>query len=292
MKVSVIVPCYNLGEFVDECIESVVTQDVPDSEIIVVDDGSNDPITLGALNRLPLKYRNLRVIRTEYRNVSLARNTGFADSSGRFILFLDADDMIGDKFLTATISALEARPDCGVAYTDIKLFGLSNGIWKTGPFLFPREIYFGNCIQYCSLIRRSVVETHGGFNPNVPSAEDWDFWITLHCAGVRFLKVPGVYVGYRKRENSLLAQNRPRRPYLINQVILNHKELYSRLFLCPICDDELDRVRGLLRAAVENPHGGAMAKLRGTRLYRQFLCYNVVVRAYRKAWTSVMRGRG
>lgn len=288
---SVIIPCHNHGKFIDECVKSVVTQDVLELEIIVVDDGSTDPITPHALNRLPLEYPNLRVIRTEHRNVSLARNSGFAHSSGRFILFVDADDILGEKFLSATISALEARPDYGVAYTDIKVFGFETGTWKTGPILFPYEIYFANNLQYCSLIRRSVIETHGGFNPNMFSREDWDFWIKLHKSGVRFLKVPSVYALYRKHENSKLARNLSKRPYLFNQIILNHKELYGRLFLYQISNREERRVRGLLQAAAENPNG-AMARLRGTRLYRQFVCYNVVVRAYRKGWTCVMGGGG
>lgn len=284
MKVSVIIPCHNQGEFIDECVASVAAQDVPELEIIVVDDGSTDPGTLDALNRLPLKYRNLRVIRTEHLNVSLARNGGFAHSSGQFILFVDGDDMLGEKFLSTTVSALEARPDYGVAYTDTKRLGLETGTGKTGPILFPEEIYFNNYLTVMSLIRRSVIETHGGFNSNLFSRADWDFWIKLHKSRVRFLKVPGVYACYRKRENGMLVRNRSKKPYLFSQIILNHKELYSRLFLYPISDHEERRVRGLLQAAAEYPHDGVIAKLRGTRLYRQFTCYNVVVRAYRKGW--------
>lgn len=286
MKVSAIITCHDLGEFIDECVASVVSQDVPELEIIVVDDSSTDPRTLEVLNRLPVKYRNLRVIRTEHRNVSLARNSGFVRSSGQFILFVDGDDMLGEKFLSTTVCALEARPNCGVVYTDLKLIGLETGTWVTGPALFPQEIYFDNYLQYCSLIRRSVIETYGGFNHNLFSRADWDFWIKLHMNGVRFLKAPGVYALYRKRGNSMLARSQSKEPYLYNQIILNHKELYSRLFLCPISDREERYVRDLLQAVAENPHNGAMAKLRATRLYRQFTCYNIAVRAYRKGWRT------
>lgn len=291
MNVSVIIPCHNLGEFIDECVGSVVAQDVPDSEIIVVDDGSTDPGTLDKLSRLPVKYRNLRVIRTEHRNVSLARNTGYTHSSGRFILFLDSDDMIGEKFLDATMSMLEAKPEYGVAYTDIQLFGLETGTWVTGPALSPHEIYFDNYLQYCSLIRRSVIDMYGGFDPDFPLAEDWEFWIKLHKNGVRFLKVPGVWARYRKRRNSKLAVNKPGLPCQINRVIVNHKDVYSQFFFRNIGTSEEQNVRALIQTAAEGSHGEPIAKLRRTRVYRLFICYSVVIRAYRKVWTRVMRGK-
>ncbi|MBZ0168994.1 glycosyl transferase [Candidatus Methylomirabilis lanthanidiphila] len=291
MDVSVIIPCHNIGEFLDECIESVVAQDIADMEIIVVDDGSTDPYTLEVLSRLPETYRGISVVRVAHRNVGLARNAGFARSSGDFILFVDADDVLGERFLTTTLDGLRRRQDCGVAFTDVKLFGQVSGMWYTGPFLFAGELYFDNYLQYCSLIRRRVIEVYGGFDA-MPGHADWDFWIKLYKNGVRFLKVHDVYAWYRKRENSMLARIRSQRPHLINRLILNHKEVYSRLFLWTISDREVCRVQGLLQAATEHPHDAATVDLlRHTRPYRQFTSYRAVVRTYQKAWGFVMRGK-
>lgn len=291
MNVSVIIPCHDLGEFIEECVESVVAQNVPESEIIVVDDASTDPNTLQVLNRLPVRFPGVSVARVEYHNAGLTRNAGFALSSGDFILFLDADDMLGEHFLRATLETLTHRPDCGVAFTDAELFGQVTGMWYTGPLLFASEIYLGNYLHYCSLIRRSVIETHGGFNSNVQSTEDWDLWIKLHSAGVRFIKTSGVRVRYRKRADSLLTQNASRRPSLINQVILNHKEVYSRLFLCPIGDREEKHVRALLQASTGCPQDGNLLKrLRRTRLYRQFKPLNLLYRVCQKTFAPVDYG--
>lgn len=283
LTVSVIIPCFNTGEFIEECVESVVGQDVPEMEVILVDDGSTEAATLSALERLAAKYRDHRLVRTRHHNVGQARNTGFAHSSGRFILFLDSDDTIGKDFLSATIRELEGRPDCGVAFTEVELFGLMSGMLQTGPLVFQGEIYFDNYLHPAAMVRREVIEASGGFNPNLVSYEDWDFWIKLHEAGVQFIKVCNVLAFYRRRGNSKLVQNRARRPYLINQLVLNHKEAYGQLFLCPIGDREGRNIRGLLRAASERPTDSNVWKLlRSTRVYRQFLCYSAMYRALRK----------
>lgn len=281
-QLSVIIPCHNLGVFIEEAVASVMDQHTPDTEVIIVDDASNDSFTLDTLERLGVKYPSLCIIRTEYRSLGLARNAGLTNSSGRFVLFLDADDMIGEGFLKATVEKLEERPDCGVAFTNIKLFGLISGTWRTGPLFCAGEIYLDNYLQYCSLVRRSLIEAVCGFNPNVPGYEDWDFWIKLHEAGIRFIKVPDVYAFYRKRDDSMLAQSAPRRPYLINQLILNHKEAYGKLFACPVGELEESRVRELLRAGSGPLQGLATQRLRNTRLYRQFTCYSLLYRASRK----------
>lgn len=289
--VSVILPCFNAGEFIEECVESVVAQDVPDRELIVVDDGSTDRTTVEVLSRLERKF-DVLLIRTENRGISEARNTGFSHSSGRFILFLDSDDRIGENFLRATLHALMERSDCGVAFTDIERFGLENGTWRTGPVLFQAEILLDNYLQPYSLVRREVVETVGGFSPDLTPYEDWDFWIKLHTAGVRFVKVRHVRAFYRKIANGMLATHHWRRPYVINRLILNHKATYERLFTNRIGDREERWVLDLLRDAVDRPQDPEVTRLlRRTRLYRQFICYSAIYRACRKLLGPVIRGR-
>lgn len=282
-RTSVIIPCFNTGDFIEECLESVARQGVPGVELIVVDDGSTQESTRQALRRAAVQYPGLQVIRTEHHNVGAARNSGFTRSSGEFVLFLDSDDLLGKDFLSATLEALAKRPDCGVAFTDIELFGLIRGVWRTGPLWSQGEIYIHNYLQHCSLIRREVFERFGGFNPNLWSKEDWDLWIKLHRHGVRFAKAAGGRALYRKHPNSKLSQNQINRPYLVNRVILNHKAAYGRLFLLPISEDEEERVQKLLQAWLGNKqHPEILKSLRRTRLCRQFTAYSVLYRALRK----------
>jgi len=102
--VSVIVPCYNQGIYLDEAIQSVLGQTYQDFEIIIVDDGSDDGLT-GLTNDLLRDYRRkrTRVIRTENRGVVSARNTAISHARGKYILPLDADDRIGSEYLEKAV---------------------------------------------------------------------------------------------------------------------------------------------------------------------------------------------
>src|SRR2546423_3987847 len=87
-KVSVIVPCYNLGEYLDEAIQSVLSQTYRDFEILIVDDGSTDPAT----QTLLADYRRpkTRVMRMEHGGVSAARNPAISNTTGAYLCALDA----------------------------------------------------------------------------------------------------------------------------------------------------------------------------------------------------------
>lgn len=91
MKISVIIPCYNAAAFVVRAVESVVQQDYPDKEIIIVDDGSTDR-TREVLTSLRRDYPAINLVFSDNRGACAARNTGFENSSGEYLLFLDADD--------------------------------------------------------------------------------------------------------------------------------------------------------------------------------------------------------
>jgi GT2 family glycosyltransferase len=133
------------------------------------------------------------------------------------------------------------------------------------------------------LLRRAVVERAGGYDPAMPPyGEDWDFWLRLHEAGARFVKVPGVRSLYRIRANSLM-RSRWRRPLMINRVVLNHKAAYSRLFGWAIGAREEERILRLLRMAADHPDDQRILEaLRGTRLCRQFECWSLAYRAVRR----------
>lgn len=281
VRVSVVIPCFNAGAWLRECVESVLAQDVPETEVVIVDDGSTDPGTADVLDEVAGDPA-VRVIRGEHRDVSRARDFGFEQTSGRFVLFLDADDKLGEGFLRATVSALEGRPDCGVAFTDVRLFGAQTRTWRTGPLLFPGEIYLYNYLGIFSLVRRECVEAVGGFVPELVGFEDWDFWMKLEGIGVRFVKVRDAVAFYRKHPGSMVDTANEHWSELLHFMILNHKPAYGRLFGYPISAREERRVRELLQASADGSAPRARARLQRTRLYRQFSLYSAVYRACRR----------
>ena len=119
-KVSVIIPCYNLGEYIDEAVESVINQTYQDLEIIIVNDGSTDELT----NHLLSGYTRpkTRVLITPHQGVAAARNTGIKESQGEYILPLDADDKIGIGYVDEAVKILDSDSSVGIVYCDAVFF--------------------------------------------------------------------------------------------------------------------------------------------------------------------------
>ncbi len=115
--VSVIIPCYNHGRYLARAIESVLAQDYPHHEIIVIDDGSKDETAFVAR-----RYEAVKYIYHHNQGLSAARNTGIKHCSGQFLVFLDADDWLFPEALSTNLYYLEQRPDVGFvsgAFTDV-----------------------------------------------------------------------------------------------------------------------------------------------------------------------------
>src|SRR3954452_3864556 len=113
-KVSVIIPCYNQGRYINETIASVEAQTFTDWEIIIVNDGSNEPETIEIL--FDVDCKKIKVIHTENKGVAAARNTGIKAAGGKFILPLDADDLIGVNYLNEAVVFLETNEEVKVVY--------------------------------------------------------------------------------------------------------------------------------------------------------------------------------
>ena len=94
--ISFIVPVYNAADYISECVESILRQTVPDFEVLIVDDGSFDGSEL-ICDEFAEKDQRVRVIHTENCGVSHARNTGIELAKGRYLVFVDADDMVSDR---------------------------------------------------------------------------------------------------------------------------------------------------------------------------------------------------
>lgn len=114
-KISVIVPVFNAEKYVKECLESILTQDFCDYEVICIDDGSTDN-SLEIVSRFEEKYKNVRVIKTINGGVSAARNRGIDEAKGKYIYFIDSDDKFDGnnalKFIVETMEALRLDVLC------------------------------------------------------------------------------------------------------------------------------------------------------------------------------------
>ncbi len=182
--VSVIIPTFNRAMWLHEAIDSVLAQDYPRIELIVVDDGSTDS-TPGVVRTYGAA---LTFMRQSHRGVSAARNQGVAAARGELIAFLDSDDLWLPHKATAQVAQFQQCPTLQACYTD--------EIWiRGGVRVNPRRIHqkysgwiFRQSLPRCTIspssmmMRRTQWDRLGGFDERLPACEDYDLWLRLTCA--------------------------------------------------------------------------------------------------------------
>lgn len=224
-KVSVIIPCYNQGAYLNDAVESVLAQTFRDFEIIVVNDGSTD----GPTNRLLSDYRKpmTRVIHTANQGLAEARNNGIREATGVYILPLDADDKIASTYLEKAVQILEALSNTGIVYCKAETFGAVTGPWLAAEYSL-RGMLLGNLIFCSALYRKEDWQAVGGYKPNMAHGwEDWDFWLSIIELGNEVHRIPEVLFYYHVKEVSMAkSMDAAKRADMHMQVIRNHKDLY------------------------------------------------------------------
>jgi glycosyltransferase involved in cell wall biosynthesis/peptidoglycan/xylan/chitin deacetylase (PgdA/CDA1 family) len=227
--VSVIIPCHNLGAYVSEAVQSVLDQTYQDFEILLIDDGSTDPVT----RHLFASYRRprTRILRSENHGLARTRNLGIREAAGRYVSFLDADDLFEPTFLERTVSVLEADPSLAFASCWLVGFGESSFRWTPGTCDFP-HLLAENTVCTAALTRKDALVSVGGFDDAmpVPGYEDWDLAIGLVERGLRGRIVPEVLFRYRIRPGSMTAsctapENHAR---LMRYIVEKHPDAYER----------------------------------------------------------------
>lgn len=197
--VSVVIPAYNQSQFLADAVHSVLCQTLDDLEVIVVDDGSTDDTAQVASG---IRDPRVRYIYQENRGLSAARNTGIRASTGKYLSFLDCDDLFAPSKLEWLTRALEERPDAGLAAGQAVPIDEEGGrvgaIFDTPPSDDPSKLLLGNPLHVGSvLLVKEWQERVGYFDEDLRSYEDWDLWLRLACAGCRFEWVPKPVSLYR-----------------------------------------------------------------------------------------------
>ncbi len=226
-KVSVIIPCYNHGQFLDEAVESILGQTFEDFEIVIVDDGSTDPGTKELLS--DYSRAKTRVLEKENGHLSSARNHGIERSEGEYILTLDADDLFEKTFLEKAVSILDKSPEIGAVGCLCQEFGVRNRRYdfKTGGGLV--DFLTRNRSSGCALFRRLCWEEAGGYDETMKEGyEDWNFWIAVTKQGWFVHSIPEYLFLYRILEESMSTVAHAKRPQLIRKIVSNHPEVFGK----------------------------------------------------------------
>ena len=198
--VSVIIPCYNDGQYLEEAVMSAFESHYKPLEVIIVDDGSKDELTRKVLRSMELAGN--KVIYAKHGGPAKARNEGIKRANGEYILPLDADDKISPEYITEAVDILQNNPEVGIVYCRADFFDGRTGMWNLPDFSMGRMLY-QNCIFSTGLFRKSDWERAGGYHEEFKRfPEDWDFWLSILGLGLKPYRLDGVYFHYRKRKNT------------------------------------------------------------------------------------------
>jgi glycosyltransferase involved in cell wall biosynthesis len=211
--VSVIIPAYNVAEFIIETLESVFAQTFSGYEIIVVNDGSPD--TEKMEKALAPYFEKIVYIKQRNGGAAAARNAAIAAARGALLAFLDGDDIWLPEYLASQIAALEEKK-CDLVYCDARLFG---GVSDSAETFMGKSPSRGrvttenlisarcNVITSGTLARRETIVEAGMFDAEMSGMEDFDLWFRLAKRGARLDYQTKVLLKYRVRPDSQTGSN-------------------------------------------------------------------------------------
>lgn len=192
-KISIIIPAYQHAKELPDCLESLFAQTIKPFEIIVVNDGSTDN-TSEVLDLY--KNQGVKIIKQENSGANAARNRGFDESFGDFVIFCDADIIMRPDCLEKMAEALEKNPNASYAYSSFK-FGFK--IFKLWPFNSDK---LGQMpyIHTGSLIRRAHFPR---FDEKIKRLQDWDLYLTMLEQGHMGVWIPEILFTVKPRKNGM-----------------------------------------------------------------------------------------
>ena len=260
--VSVVIPAYNCARMIEQSVGSVLRQDYPNIEVIVVDDGSTDQ-TGEAVQRLTQQSDKIKYFSQDNQGPGAARNRGILEASGDYIAFLDADDQLLKGSIAERARFLDAAKGTGLVFSDY--YDLNENCETEGQTPRLAEFIFGshfemideklpNCYiadtdfpqKYLSyhpypvwtgtvMIRKSVVPAAGLFRTDIKSGEDHDYWLrVIGRTQAGYIKKPlAVY----RRSSASLSNSDER--HLRESVILLQDLLYHRAIPAELVKKEL-----------------------------------------------------
>ncbi|MDB4433325.1 glycosyltransferase, partial [bacterium] len=222
-NISVIIPCYNTGQYLGEAISSVLSQTLQDFEIVVVDDGSTDNT-----RKVVDSFEDPRIhyIHQENRGLAAARNAGARNSRGPLIAFLDADDTLMPDKLEAQKTFLEEHPEYGLIaahFERVDAHGepLNPSPVKNlpgGPISIADVLVDCPFATHATLFSREWFERVGMYDEELEAAEDWDLYCRLAIAGCRMYKMNRTICFYRHSPTSMSLRGRRQTEFMLRVV--------------------------------------------------------------------------
>lgn len=250
---SIIIPCYNDWQYVEQAVDSALNQTYPYKEVIVIDDGS-DTKTKGVLKKLELKITKL--ITQANQGQSAARNVGIRAAKGDFILLLDSDDFFEPSFCVKAISLFLNDDEVKIVscFANLLFDDGSSVVYKPQGGMILDFLYTNNALG-TSLFKKADWQNCGGYDVIMRKGyEDWEFFIRLLKNGgyVKIIQEP--LYNYRKRKKTTTEIANKNKYELLNYIYSKHQDLYKENFelfvkslLNRIEREEKEKIKNTLR---------------------------------------------
>lgn len=209
--ISIVVPYYNMHDYIDDTIASIVASNYTCWEVIIVDDGSPLPAAQQKICALEAQYNNdkrFKFIRKSNGGLGSARNAGIAHACGRYVLPLDSDDVIHSEYLALAVRALERNPELAAVSSFVSFFADGQPSEQIIDYVIPYDLdpllitVENRAGVACSIFRRELFDSFS-YDETLTSYEDWDLWWSLAEAGLRAEVMPAILYRYRRRTDSM-----------------------------------------------------------------------------------------
>ena len=227
--VSVIIPYYNMQDYVEEAIESVKQNSYKEVEIIIVNDGSPDKEAKAKLDEISKSMPGLIILHKENGGLGSARNHGIKHAKGEYVLCLDSDDILHKEFIELGVCSLQRNPSLTAVNSYVNFFkdGESHTeyIDYVIPYdLIPELIFIENRAGVAtSLFRKSIYNTIR-YDEKLTSYEDWDFWWQCVKSGFKVEVIPKILFHYRRRADSMInTEGIQKHIYHVHSMVENNK---------------------------------------------------------------------
>jgi glycosyltransferase involved in cell wall biosynthesis len=284
--VSVIMPAFNVAPYIGEAIESVLGQTFADLELLVVDDGSTDGTEVVAEGYAARDSR-VRVIRQTNGGISTARNRALRIATSPVIAILDSDDAWDPAYLRVQMAILDTRANVDVVTGNAWFLGGSQNGRPARPWpdLRPAPTLADmladeTAVFIMSIFRRRVYEAIGPFDEGLRTNEDYDFWLRAACANFVFHRNDQPLGYYRRRDNSLSADELRMVPGILRvfrkaRPVLHNRPVELAILDAQIIRFETEYVAAEARGAIESGdfaaaslHLTALHQIKGGALLR------------------------
>jgi glycosyltransferase involved in cell wall biosynthesis len=249
-EVVVVIPLYNYRDYIVECLESVVNQDIPHLSIVIIDDCSTDhggEVAIQLLETTRDRFATARVVR-HLRNQGLAmsRNSGTIWSIEPFLFMLDADNRIRRPAVPRLLEAVSTSRS-EFAYSQLSLFGSQVGVGDADVWDPERFRVSGNYIDGMALINREALLNAGGYRVSALEEgwEDFDLWCRFAELGYRGVYLPEILCEYRVHEQSMLRTRTDLRQRSLGlELALRHPHILARGCVPPFVELCLEDISG------------------------------------------------